>query len=326
MSPFDRAFATTPVTPCGMQCVAVRMQRGLSATGCRAAIRCCNRCLAKTRQSSDKEIVMSRNGGRAVAARVTGPAVGLPGPDRGTGRFGRAAVGVDAAADPVDVVTVVERALERAATSGRDALESDFEYITDGTVESLDRNGRRGPYRDDPPPALSPRGPCLLGAHRSRRGFPRRGGCAGRAETKGPVRPRGAAARRTRRTVRSERDARRLRPRADGTLPHDARRDGCRPGRILLGDPLRAPRRPAAGQPPHRQGTEPFDRLPLDHAGRPSRDPRHLRDAASLPVAVGCRRHAPSRRRPVRPAVDPAGEYGCSRIRGSSSTWACCSA
>lgn len=51
-------------------------------------------------------------------------------------------VGVDAAADAVDVVTVVERALERAATQRERALDGDFEYITDGTVESLDRNGR----------------------------------------------------------------------------------------------------------------------------------------------------------------------------------------
>lgn len=50
-------------------------------------------------------------------------------------------VGVETAADPVDVVTVVERALERATAQREKALDSDFEFIIDGTVESLDDKG-----------------------------------------------------------------------------------------------------------------------------------------------------------------------------------------
>ena len=51
-------------------------------------------------------------------------------------------LGDDALDAPVDAATIIERALEQAARQRAAAFELDFEYITDGAVESLDGDGR----------------------------------------------------------------------------------------------------------------------------------------------------------------------------------------
>ena len=53
----------------------------------------------------------------------------------------RAAAGAIAAVDAVDAADIVERALDRASRQRKAALDSHFEYVTAGTVESLDAAG-----------------------------------------------------------------------------------------------------------------------------------------------------------------------------------------
>ena len=48
---------------------------------------------------------------------------------------------MDAAVDAVDAAEIVERALDRASRHRESALDSHFEYVTAGTVESLDGGG-----------------------------------------------------------------------------------------------------------------------------------------------------------------------------------------
>ena len=49
--------------------------------------------------------------------------------------------GVEAADDVVEATAIVDRALERAAAQRESGLELDFEYMTAGVFESLDRDG-----------------------------------------------------------------------------------------------------------------------------------------------------------------------------------------
>ena len=220
----------------------------------------------------------------------------------------------DAADGSPGATTIIERALEQARLQHEAAIERDFEYVTVATAESLDGGGK-----------------VTRTETTRRRHFPLEGHLYSELiERDGQPLDADDVRDERERKVRFVREARRHAARGEPYDPDEMRLDFdsellerydmALVGREWVrGDPCWVIRfEPRAGRlpesPAHRQGVEPLDRPSLDHAGRLPRGPGQLRDATSLPVVVGYCRHAASRHRPVRPAVDPARSVGACRF------------